>query len=228
MAVIFREKKIIEGKEYIVKVYKTNPGKLIAQKEKIKAENLDDFLSSRMKEIKYEIENSGLLKLKGKKGKVLRLWYEVGKRLEFIEDTSLIHADERDFVWRAIYDHAGELAPGPLSERAKSQPERSHFSYCYKISKFPWEFVESAGNWASWSEFFDRKETKNDPRIIEWIGEKAKESDVSGKRNWLRSITKLIHDEFVGKDTSIFSKEELFRNLDEILKRMNKQQNNST
>lgn len=226
MAVIIREKKIIEGKEYVVKVYKTYPGKLITQKEKVKAEKLDDFLSSRMKEINHEIENSGLLKSKGRKGKVLRLWYEVGTRLEFIEDTSLIHADERDFVWRAIYDHVGKLAPGPLSERAKSQPERSHFSYCYKISKFPLEFVESAGDWTSWSEFFDRKETKNDPRIIGWIGERAKERDIRGKQNWLRPITKLIHSEFAEKDTSVFSKEELFKNLDEILKKMSKQKRN--
>lgn len=226
MAVIIREKKIIEGKEYIVKVYKTYAGKLLTQKEKVKAEKLDDFLSSRMKEINHEIENSGLLKSKGRKGKVLRLWYEVGKRLKFIEDTSLIRADERGFVWRAIYDHADKLAPGPLSERAKSQPERSHFSYCYKISQFPLEFVESAGNWASWSEFFDRKETKNDLRIIEWIGEKAKEHDIRGERNWLRSIAKLIHYEFDEKDTSVFSREELFKHLDDILKRMNKQKRN--
>ena len=76
------------------------------------------------------------------------------------------------------------------SERVKRDPETSHFSYCYKLSRFPWEFVEMAGDWTSWSEFFDRKETKNDPRIIEWLGKKAKESNVSGKTELVKASHK--------------------------------------
>jgi hypothetical protein len=216
MAVIIREEKIIEGKDYTVKVYKTQPGRLITQEEKIRAEKLDNFLSEKMKEIEREMKNSGLLRLKGKRGEVLKLWYEVGKRLNFVDDKYLVPPGDRDFVWRALYDHAGRLAPGPLSERAKRDPSTSHFSYCYRLSKFPWEFVGMAGDWTSWCEFFDRSETKGDPRIIEWLGEKAKECDVRSRQNWLRPLTKAIHNELGNKDTLVFTKDELFNKLEKI------------
>jgi hypothetical protein len=222
MAVIIREKKTIEGKEYTVKVYRTRPGKLVTEEEKKKAEQLDLFLSERMKQIEKEMKAAGLLALKGKRGEVHRLWYEVGKRLEFVMDTSAVATDDREYVWRAIYDHVQELHRGPIPERVKRDPETSHFSYCYKLSRFPREFVDMAGDWTSWSEFFDRRETKNDPRIIEWLGKKAKESNVSGRQNWLRPLTKAIHEEYSGYDTQtkFESKEELFRDLDRISARI--------
>jgi len=220
MAVIVREEKIIEGKTYKVEVYRTQPGKLITDEEKKKAEKLDSILSERIKEIEKEVKDSGLLNLKRKRGKVHKLWYEVGKKLEFIMDTSIVAAEDRKFVWRAIYDHVDELAPGPLSERAKRNPDASHFSYCYKLSRFPWEFVEMAGDWTSWSEFFDRKETENDPRIIEWLGSKAEKSKVSGRQNWIRPLTKAIHREFDKKDTTVFSLEELREELDGIFSKI--------
>lgn len=216
MAIIIREEKEIEGKKYIVNVYKTRLGRLITEEEKNKAEKFDYFLSEKIKDIQKKIKEKGLLELKGKKGKVHRLWYEVGKELAFVMDTSIVAAEDREYVWRAIYDHAGELAPGLITERVKRDPETSHFSYCYKLSEFPWKFVEMAGDWTSWSEFFDRKETKNDSRIIKWLGEKAKESNISGRQNWLRPLTKAIHKEFGKKDTTIFSPDELYQRLDII------------
>lgn len=216
MAVIIREKKIMEGKEYIVKVYRTQPGKLITKEEKVKAERLDNFLTEKMQEIKNEIRKCGLLSMKGKRGKVLKLWYEVGKRLEFVMDTSVIAAEDREFVWRAIYDHAGELAPGILTKRAMRNPETSHFSYCYQLSGFPWEFVEFTGDWTSWSEFFDRSETRKDRRIIKWLGDKAKKFNVRSRQNWLRPLTKAIHNELEKKDTTVFTKKELYERLESI------------
>jgi len=218
MAVILKEEKEIPGstKKHIVKVYKTPPGKLVTLEEKRKAEELDSYLDKKIKDIEKEMNSKGLLKLKGKKGEVIKLWYEVGKRLNFVTDTSIVSAEDREFVWRAIYDHAEKLAPGPISQRAKRDPESSHFSYCYKLSRFPWKFVEMAGDWTSWSEFFDRRETKNDTRIIEWLGKKAMENKVSGRQNWLRPLTKIIHKNFEKKDTTVFPSEELFQILDKI------------
>ncbi len=224
MAVIVREEKEIpgSGKKYTVKVYKTTPGKLVTLEGKKKAEELDRFLEKKIKEIKEEMSSTGLLKLKGKKGEVIKLWYEVGRRLDFVMDTSIVSAEDREFVWRAIYDHAEKLAPGPISQRVKRDPESSHFSYCYKLSRFPWKFIEMAGDWTSWSEFFDRSETKKDPRIIEWLGKKAKESNVRGRQNWLRPLTKAIHQEYNGYETQtrFESKEDLFKDLDRIFSRI--------
>lgn len=214
MAVIIREERIIDGRPVKVKVFKTK--RLLTGELREQAEKLDEFLSKRVKEIDEEMKEKGLLKLRGKKGEVLELWYKVGKRLDFVMDTSIIPAEDIEYVWRAIYDHTGELAPGPLTERAKRDPETSHFSYCHRLSRFPWKFVKMAGDWTSWSEFFDRKETKNDPRIIEWLGKKAKQSNVSGRQNWLRLLTKTIHKEFENRDTTVFSQEELFEKLEKI------------
>jgi hypothetical protein len=216
MAVIIQEEKIIEGKKYNVKVYKTTRGKLVTDEDKKKAEKLDAILANKMKQIEKEMENEGLLCIKGKKGRVLELWFEVGKRLDFVMDTSIIAAEDREFVWRALYDHAGKLAPGPLTERAKRDPATSHFSYCYKLARFDWTFINMAGDWTSWSEFFDRKETKNDQRIIEWLGKKCIENNIASRQNWLRPLTKMIHSEFENKDTTIFSVEELNYKLDKI------------
>jgi hypothetical protein len=218
MAIIIRETRMIDGKAEKVKVFKTK--RLLTGELREQAERLDEFLSNKVSEIEKEMESTGFLKLKGKKGEVIKLWYEVGKRLDFVTDTSMVAAEDREFVWRAIYDYAGALAPGPLTERVRRDPETSHFSYCYKLSRFPWEFVQMAGDWTSWSEFFDRKETKNDPRIIEWLGKKAKESNVSARQNWLRPLTKEIHKEFENRDTTVFSVEELYERLDKIFAEM--------
>jgi hypothetical protein len=214
MAVIIRETRMIDGKPERVKVFKTK--RLLTGELREQAKTLDEFLSKKVSEIEEEMKSTGLLKLKGKKGEVVKLWYEVGERLDFVIDTSVVAAEDREYVWRAIYDHAGELAPGPLTERVRRDPETSHFSYCCKLSRFPWEFVDMAGDWTSWSEFFDRKETKNDSRIIEWLGKKAKESNVSGRQNWLRPLTKAIHKRFEKKDTTFFPTRELHKLLDEV------------
>jgi hypothetical protein len=214
MAVIVRETRMIAGKPEKVKVFKTK--RLLTGELREQAERLDEFLSKKIKEIEKEVRSIGLLKLKGKKGEVIKLWYEVGKQLEFVMDTSIVPAEDREFMWRALYDHAGSLAPGPVTKRAEREPETSHFSYCYMLSRFPWEFVVMAGDWTSWSEFFDRKETKNDRRIIEWLGKKAEESSFKSRQNWLRPLTKAIHKQFEKKDTTVFSNEELFKILDKV------------
>lgn len=216
MAVIIREKKKIGDKEYHVKVFKTAPGKLLTLKEKKKGEELDRMLSSKMREIEKEMRQSGLLALKGKRGKVLKLWYELGEKLAFVADTKIIAAEDRNFVWRALYDHTGDLAPGPLTERAKRDASTSHFAYCYELSRFPWQFVEIAGDWTSWSEFFDRRETRNDRRIIQWLGKKAEDREIKSRQDWLRPLTKAIHKRFKKKDTTVFTREELHKKLDEI------------
>ena len=138
MAVIIRETRTIDGKPEKVKVFKTK--RLLTGELREQAEKLDKFLSRRLEEIEKEMKGSGLLNLKRKRGNVLSLWYELGKRLEFVMDTSIVAAEDREFVWRALYDHAGLLAPGPITKRAERDPETSHFSYCYMLSRFPPEY----------------------------------------------------------------------------------------
>ncbi|GAI85933.1 unnamed protein product, partial [marine sediment metagenome] len=196
MAVIVREKRYIDGKEYLVKVYRTQPGKLVIAEEKKRAEELDHLLSNRVKQAEQELDSLGLLSLKNKRGRVLRLWYEVGRRLSFVMDTSIVNEEDRENVWRALYDYTTLLTPGISTERVERGSTRNHFFYCYRLSTFPREFVEAAGDWSTWSELFDRKETNNDLRIIEWLAEKAQEFNIKSRRNWLRPLTKEIHKKY--------------------------------
>ena len=146
---------------------------------------------------------------------MLKLWYEVGKRLGFIDEIRVEPEDDRKFIWRALYDHAGEFAPGTPKRRANERLLNSHFYYCYQIGKLPWLFVESGGNWTAWVEFLDSERIRNDPRIIEWLGEKGK--DVSGsKQNWLRPLTREIRRRFSSIDTTVLSEEELNSELLEV------------
>jgi hypothetical protein len=168
-----------------------------------------------MREIEKELDKNGLLKLKGKKGEVIKLWYEVGVKLKFTEGLKL-SAEDKKLLWRALYDHAGKLAPGPISDRAKKTPERSHFSYCFKVAQFPWNFVKSAGDWSAWTEFFDSEIIRNDKRILEWLSEKQNKefNNISSLRDWIRPLAKSIRNELKGKDTSVYSDEELKTKLE--------------
>lgn len=221
MAVIIREERLIGGKKFKnIKVYRSDKFTVTKEAEK-QAQRLDKFIAERMSEIEKEARKKNLLSLKGKSG-VLELWYFVGKKLQFADDPKIVLPEDKKYVWRALYDHVRQLAPGPISKRVLRSPETSHFSYCYLISRFSWKFVKRAGDWTSWSEFFDRKETKNDPRIIKWIGFKAKEGNIKSKQNWLRPLTRAIHKEFVKKDTTFFSEKELYNRLDKIFLNLSK------
>jgi len=214
MPVIIRESRKIAGKVYDnIKVYKTN--RPLTTEAKKQAEELDDFLSKKLSDILNDVKKKDLLKLKNKPG-VLKLWYEVGKNLTFINNTSIIPPEDRKYVWRAIYDHANELKPGQLNVRAINRPENSHFAYCYNLSKYTWDFVKNAGNWTAWVEFFDSLVLREDTRIIEWLGN-IQNFSTGSRQNWLRKLTRKIRREFKNKDTKVFSDSELQNKLEEFL-----------
>ena len=213
MPVIIREKRTISGIEYDnIKVYKTD--RPLTREEKEQAEKLDLFLHKKMEQVLNEIKSLNILSLKNKPG-VLKLWYEVGKRLSFIEDTSIVPAEDRKYVWRALYDHTDELRPGKINVRASKRPENSHFAYCYYLSKYSWGFVNHAGNWTAWVEFFDSEVIRNDSRIIDWLGSKQPLAKGS-VQDWLRKITREIRRNLKNIDTKIFSINDLHDRLEGI------------
>lgn len=215
MPIIIRETRTIAGKEYPnTKVYKSD--KPITKEGKIQADELDVFLKDKMSEIEKEMKKYGFIKLKNKKG-VLRLWYEIGKRLDFVDDPEIVPPQDRKYIWRALYDHAGELVSEKLSVRAKERPKNNLFRYCYILAKYEWNFVNNAGNWTAWSEFLDSPVIINDKRIIDWLGS-IQLLAVGSLQDWLRGLTKKIRAEFKNKDTSVFSDDELNKKLSKILK----------
>lgn len=225
MAVKIRETRTIQGEKIDdVTVYKSDG--LVTKEEQEKADKLDYALELELKKIEKEMQKKGFLRLKGKKKGVLRLWYEIGSRLRPFLDGLDLTPEDRNNVFRAIYYHAGCLAPGPISIRAIRRPKDSHFSYCYLLGSFSWDFVEKAGDWTSWSELFDSILFKSDLRMIEWLSFKQKYSKGS-QQNWLRPLTKSIRNNMKDVDTTVLSKEELFDRLDNVYKEVHPKSSNS-
>lgn len=220
MPVIIREKREIDGKIQTVKIYKTD--RFLTREAKEEAEKLDFLLNKRMKEIEMEIGKSNLLRLKRRRG-VIKLWFEVGKRLSFVSDPMVVSLADRKYVWRALYDHAKTLIPGPGRSRAENY-ERNHFRYCALLANFDWNFVDAAGNWRSWVEFFDSKKIREDPRIIEWLEQRSRKKPTPDWKQFakgarpkhFRKLTKAIRQSLKKKDTAVLSTSELFSKLDEI------------
>lgn len=213
MAVIVRESRMIGGKEYPnVKVYKSTT--LVTGEARKKAEHLDQLLSRRMKRIESEMRKRGLLAKRGKPG-VLRLWCEVGKMLTFVDEIEVEPAEDRKYVWRALYDHAGELRPSEPGQRA-SEFIRNHFRQCYELAKISWNFVREAGTWSAWKDFFENRRVREDDRIIRWLIQKSKISPTTQRKNWLRKLTRGVNSRFLKRDTTVLTYDELMEELDEI------------
>ena len=213
MAVIVRETRTIGGKQYEnVKVYKSTT--LVTPEAERRAKDLDRLLEQRMREIESSMRDRGLLRLKGKRG-VLQLWYEMGKALSFIDDVEVEPPDDRIYVWRALYDHAGELTPSKPGQRA-SELVRNHFRQCYQLGRLDWSFVKQAGTWSAWKDFFENKRVRNDKRIIRWLIERSKKGPPRPVKGWLRRLTRGVNSRFLTRDTTVLGEDELMAELDEV------------
>ena len=214
MAVIIRETREIAGHEREVKVYRTDGP--LTQEEKKKAEELDEFLEGEMEKLIDDLRERGLIKQVGSQD-ALELWYTVGTHLDFVSNTDIISTQDRKYVWRALYDHAGPLhLKESIPKRVEQSPKTSHFYYCYLLGKFDWETVKSGEIWTTWLEIFDSKPVRQDERITEWLVDSIDQHE-GGIQEWVRPLNKAIRNKFENKDTTVFSDEELQRELNQIL-----------
>ncbi len=216
MAVIIREEREIGGTKFPnVKVYQSDK-RILTKADRDQAEKLDEYLHDKMLAIASEAQKRGLLTLRGKSG-VLALWHFVGQELAFVDDPKIVPPEDRKFIWRALWDHAGELAPGEKERKSrKAGSARDHWRYCYlvyKKSRGSLEYAERAGNWRAWVEFIDRVETRNDERFLNWI---EKKMEGAPQKGWLRIITKAIHKSFNKLHTSVWTQEELEERLQRV------------
>jgi len=202
-------------------VEKYRSEKLLVSKEDMKrADENDQILHDGIKKIENEMRKLGYTKLKGKKGDVLRLWYEVGVRLEPLLDSIEVSSDDRKYLFRAVYDHTVDLVPGTPKKRANETPETSHFSYCCKLATFSWDFVNHAGDWTTWSELFDSELFRTDNRLIKWLATKQNEQSRSSQQKWLRPLTIKIRNDLKDYVTTEFSDNELYERLDKIYEKL--------
>jgi hypothetical protein len=132
--------------------------------------------------------------------------------------------EDRKFLWRAIYDHAVDLAPGKVGTRAERY-ENSHFKYCYELGQFSWAIVEGFGDWTSWVEFFDSEPMRADERIAMWLHERLEKPPsadwsayMTGNRSeWFRQVAKGIRAQLRGRDSNGLTERELYGELDAIV-----------
>lgn len=220
MAVIIRQPRPIGDEVREVPVYlSTRP---VGEAQREQARRLDDELSARMAKVTEEVRAGGWLELKGRPG-VVRLWWEVGRRIgAFVHDVDVGPEQDRQFVWRAMYDHAPELVPGKIGARA-DRLLNSHFYYCYLLGRYDWARVQAFGDWTSWVEVFDSERIRRDPRIADWMTERATAGSpewtafMKGNRmGWFRPLAKAIRARFDNRDTTGLGAGELYGELDEV------------
>ena len=224
MPVLIRESQTSERPDVLEVTYKTNGGILTEDGEALAKRN-DRIIKQRMRQIAAEMREAGLLKSKGKPG-VLRLWWEVGRRLGFLSEIDV--GDERDriWLWRALYDHAGSLNPtrsGRLPVRVRHSPRNSYFRYMAMLGQLEWSVAQAIGDWSSWVELCDSR-CFNDGRLVTWFVNRTRSPNSPLKRlerarnhrNLFRKLAKAIRHRFHMSDMSVFDENELYAELDAL------------
>jgi hypothetical protein len=224
MAVIIRETRSLGGKiRENVPVYKSF--RPVTKESQLQAEKIDSLLSGEIKTIEQELESGGLLSLKRKHG-VIKLWYELGRKLQFVFTIPISPEEDRDYIWRAIYDHADKIKSGEGMSRVE-RLKNNYFRYAAEVAKFPWEFVSAVGDWTSWVELMDSAISK-DKRILEWLKKRSSEKPTNlwkqfahgSRMEWFRKLTKKLRSSFKGRNTSYLNSEELYQELDDIFQEL--------
>lgn len=205
--------------------YKSARGAVTAIDKDLANRN-DAEIEQRFREIEAEFEKRNLLELK-KTHRVIKLWWELGRRLDFLEKMAV--GDERDriWLWRACYDHCGKLNPsreGKLSVRARQRLKNSHFRYAVLLGRLDWETVEAIGLWDSWSGMCDSECFQNDDRFVDWLRERAHEPRspvariLAAKKHQdlFRALAKQVRQRFKKMDTRVLTNHELFAELDRV------------
>lgn len=221
MAVIVLQEHTIAGKvrQGIPAYLSTRP---VTATQRQQADRLDEELKARMAIITEEVAAAGWLELKNRPG-VVRLWWEVGRRLRtFAGDIDVGPEEDRQFLWRAMYDHAPELVPGKVGSRAE-RLQNSHFYYCYLLGKYRWDKVNGVGDWTSWVEIFDSERIRNDDRILDWLVDQVSslrpdwQAFIDRRQMaWFRPLAKALRARFDRRDSTGLGVNELYRELDEV------------
>ena len=141
------------------------------------------------------------------------VWYKYNLGLflgGLLEKYQITIAERRQF-WDEIKTFATK------EERKRNEGTnavtRSFYQQCYILSCQDKEVVEKL-TWRQWQDILDRVGNREDERIFAWIKnltEKIREDD------W-REFEKALHLYLKGKDTSVFTDEELFSIYDSLLK----------
>ena len=198
---------------------------VVTQKKILDAELQDRKIKEKICSIEDNARKKSLLKLKGKKKDVVKLYHYVGSQLKpFIESLNL-NLDDKKYIWGAINYHAKELK---LDGKIRLDRDRGHgntWRYCIRLAEYSEEDAFEL-DWTQWVELFDTTLAQNDSRIIDWIIStkreyyKGKEID-GGLQDWFRILRKSITNHISKKvklDTTYLTEGELYAELNAALK----------
>ena len=197
---------------------------VVTEKKILDAEEQDKKIKEKICSIEDNARKKSLLKLKGKKKDVVKLYHYVGSELKpFIESLKL-NLDDKKYIWGAINYHAKELK---LDGKVRLDRDRGHgntWRYCIRLAEYSEEDAFEL-DWTQWVELFDVTLAQDDPRIINWIiSTKRKHYDESkdgGLQDWFRILRKSVTNQISKKtkiDTTYLNKKELKAELDAALK----------
>ena len=167
--------------------------------------SIDKILNTLKEEIP-EIESE----LEAEYGKSVLYKYNLGKVLgSFLEKFEIEPSERRQF-WNEIKEFATNEKR--TRDEGKNAETRSYYAQCYRLSQFDQAIVEKL-SWRQWQDLFDRVGNREDERIFDWIGQRENKI----KEGEWREFEKALHLYLKGKDTSVFSDEELFEIYESLM-----------
>jgi len=224
MAVIVRETIDLGAGPQKVKVFL--PKGMLSKSEREQAERLDERLSKLLPRIYEDMKKEGSLS-----GPQLIKWYNLGRRLQFVDDPSRVAPNDllQGYIWRAIRDHCPkELRPSPQRRGERdTQPEREghrrdHYSCCYEAGKLSWESISTIQRWSDWMSLFEAPGIPRDPRIPKLVLEAIAGIGHPLTRPEFRKLVKALRKPFSTRPTyrepSEFTDERLRALISEALR----------
>ena len=204
MAVIVRRKVVVNGKEIIMTPF-LGEGK-ITKDDMEKARKLDKYLTQKMSRIFKEMKREKLFNTNA-----LRKWHVLGKKLSFVDDRSLVNAEDvnNGYIWLAIRQHCSlELLPrgtqkteiGATTGARREGKKYDHLHYCYECGKYGWEDISWVGNWFNWITLMESPGLMRDPRVVPAIRQTVKSLGRTITKNEFRAFAKSLRKFFSTKE----------------------------
>jgi len=223
MAVIVREKIDLGAGPQEVKVFL--PKGVLSKSEREQAERLDEFLSKTLPEIYEDMKKGNSLS-----GSELWKWHSLGRRLQFVGDTTLVAPNDllQGYIWQAIRLYCPkELTPSPQRRGERdTQPEREghrrdHYHCCYWAGKLSWESISGIQRWSDWMSLFEVPGILRNPRIPKLVIEAIAGIGHPLTRVEFRKLVKALRKLFSTRPTYIepseFTDERLRAEISEAL-----------
>jgi len=175
---------------------------ILTSKEIIPYDELLEFLKKKIPDIEKALEEQY--------GKTVLYKYYLGKALQKYLTDNDVSENERRTFWNEIKDFATQ------EERKRNEgvnsKTRSFYEQCFILSQIDIEAVKKL-SWRQWQDLLDRIGNREDERIYKWI---KKQTSKIREDDW-REFEKILHFFLRGKETSVFTDNEMFNIYDSFL-----------